>query len=1149
MDLKRSLGMGVETLNSEQRKELILYINLKLASLGLPVYNQNQGKVLELASDLIDGLREKNRILANHHCPIDKRIQNFLNTYLADCTEIPQLPSLTLNLDRHGLAREMAIPADKTEYINENIASYRIKQGVLHNPKSDRRTTKGVFHIAEGGLPIPLDKKAVPKETFAKMLKIALNPPKELLELPFTSSQQDKAYTFVSLMLRPIVSPAINGITPAKTMETRFIAPASLISNLDFVESIFGNAGNPALATNDAALDVEHWTGHTGCVILAPHLTKITKKELGLPHIDNATQRQKDEGMCWKQDGELYNDGSAFKLTCRDENGIIITLISDNYFGYCKKEVKTQIGYAANLLGNVEEEHAGGALAFASYNLGMHYYADRDLVAKGYTFENIKKSMGTNIQVHKEGYAIDKHFDSIVYLNETAEMHVKTQQITWNQNGQKHEMRLLRDKTYIYPTGFKVRLEKHPGANSWRLVGTSSKGTFCHKPATVSGGGKSEISKSIWDAIHFGPIFVNDFEKDMAAVEELINTNYDNRFIGEHPNGAGSKARPILGPARSLGSVIRLLTPSEKYKPEFNQWLINIPNHIKDILFYVKRFYQPEWGNTWKERFSVDRINGQDGHELRHGDRKLVGSFLRVGMSNLGAWNTYRLRHDFIPSEKIQLEDDISSSIVLPAEQLEYLDQEYSNPSVKIVSNCEYRLFQRPDEAIVRGYDKQAESDLASDGSFISNFEPLSTKAAREIVDKAISYESYTEPMKNMILKAAQESESGYFVSSSHPRIVDGKPSKNPRYLQDSPSVINPREPYIADVSTRLERMIPADKPVHHPVNAVLAGRRNNPADKEAGIRALAVYNPIHFQELPELFMDFICSLTGKSPSTTGAGSEGALTKGPFNALIATSDLNNALLSFILTGYSGYTSAAGFIGPHNRVEHDVSLLIPEIWCRLNEHERNPDFLIQEGCLEKLEDFEYNGETILASRLGYRITKRFMGNYFGRIFNAPHAVFSEEMLCPEKQSMEDYVDGLKNIAEAQEKVAKSYLADGSVKGAIPPIEALLHIMSNGEFNGKKIDDIAIRRLFERDYVINSDWYKARLDNKQKIDIASAKRQLANLNEFKEINNQELVNNLNIDNRIKFVKDNLERYQSAEYRQSLIGTIGADILYKG
>ena len=30
--------------------------------------------------------------------------------------------------------------------------------------------------------------------------------------------------------------------------------------------------------------------------------------------------------------------------------------------------------------------------------------------------------------------------------------------------------------------------------------------------------------------------------------------------------------------------------------------------------------------------------------------------------------------------------------------------------------------------------------------------------------------------------------------------------------------------------------------------------------------------------------MDFICSLTGKSPSTTGAGSEGALTRGSFAA-------------------------------------------------------------------------------------------------------------------------------------------------------------------------------------------------------------------------------------------------------------------------
>jgi hypothetical protein len=38
-------------------------------------------------------------------------------------------------------------------------------------------------------------------------------------------------------------------------MEIRFFAPGNLVSNLDFVESIFGNAGDPFLPENDAGLD------------------------------------------------------------------------------------------------------------------------------------------------------------------------------------------------------------------------------------------------------------------------------------------------------------------------------------------------------------------------------------------------------------------------------------------------------------------------------------------------------------------------------------------------------------------------------------------------------------------------------------------------------------------------------------------------------------------------------------------------------------------------------------------------------------------------------------------------------------------------------------------------------------------------------
>ena len=68
------------------------------------------------------------------------------------------------------------------------------------------------------------------------------------------------------------------GSEPAKTMEIRFFAPGSLVSNLDFVESIFGNGGDPYLPENDAGLDVSHWTGHTGCVVLAPHIVGLPQE-------------------------------------------------------------------------------------------------------------------------------------------------------------------------------------------------------------------------------------------------------------------------------------------------------------------------------------------------------------------------------------------------------------------------------------------------------------------------------------------------------------------------------------------------------------------------------------------------------------------------------------------------------------------------------------------------------------------------------------------------------------------------------------------------------------------------------------------------------------------------------------------------------
>ncbi len=194
---------------------------------------------------------------------------------------------------------------------------------------------------------------------------------------------------------------------------------------MDFVEGIFGNAGDPYLPENDAALDVMHWTGHTGCVIVAPHLAGMKKKDVGLPHEKDATERQRHDGMCWKDPNELYNGGGAFKIACRDASGVMVTIIADNYYGYCKKEVKTQISFAANLYGMCEEEHAGGAIAFATYVLGQEFSAANAVSLKKADFGSAMSLLEPFVERNPSGYAVDRRYPDIFYVPENAQFSVR----------------------------------------------------------------------------------------------------------------------------------------------------------------------------------------------------------------------------------------------------------------------------------------------------------------------------------------------------------------------------------------------------------------------------------------------------------------------------------------------------------------------------------------------------------------------------------------------------------------------------------------------------------------------------------------------------------------------------------------------------
>ena len=1143
---------------AESDAQLHAYLNLKLREIGQPGVALATGTADGLAP-LVDHFlaisREKDRALTRHLCPVDQRIQNFLYDYLDGQTEAPRVPASTLVLDRPGLARVLSLPPSRDSHQSDILSSYRARQGVLHNPRSDRRTTSGIFHVTEGGLPIPDDKKAVPVAVFGRLLAHAFTPPAEFLRLPFTAADAKPAECFVSLYLRPVVCPAVPGFTPQRSMETRFFIPGALVANLDFIERIFGNAGDPHLPENDAALDPQTWSGHTGCVIVAPHLGRLTKKELGLPAFADASPRQIRDGMCWKKPEELYNDGAAFKLTARDAAGIIVTFISDNYFGYCKKEVKTQLSYAANLLGRCEEEHAGGAIVFPSYDLGEDFQLNKHLHVVDHTFADALGQLGDRAILQPGGWARDRHYPDICYVPDGAYFDLRKQRITWptpadaslaaahNAVAPEHAIKLLPDQTYVLPSGYKVDMVKPDEGRRWRLRGTTAEGILCHKPCTVSGGGKSEISKSIADAQFTGPVFINDFAADSGLVDSILFREYGHRFL--NPARNKTHGRPLLSAERSLGSVVKLLSWNPDYTEEYNEWLGTIPRYIRDIVLIIKRAYKPEWGTDWRRHYSVDTINGRPGNELKYHREKILTHYLRVGFTPDGSWRTFTLRKDFLPAVKIQAEDDITASVVVPRAALTGLPASAANgaPALKFVHNCEYQLFQRPDDAIVRGYDKRTERDFSRPGNFFSNYEPLGRATAQEIVEDTIGFDAFTEPVRAIFHAFVDTAGPAFLASPAHPRIVDGKPSKNPRYLQNRPDLEDPRTTYLSLTGAQLYRRIPAGGAVPFPVGAVLMGRRQNPP--EPGVRALCVYGPVHYQELPEAFMDLIASLTGKSPSTTGAGSEGALTKGPFNALPPIHDLNAAFVSFVLTDLPIFCSAAGWVGPKYRVDHDISLLIPELWCRMTPEERTPTFLIEHGYLERCTDWSHDHQPVLASRLGWRITDSFVRTFCGRILGNPNTLFGEQLLRPEQQDPAIFADGMENIVTAMRTAATSYFTDGSIAQAVPPLRALLHVMRDGTWEGHSAEAPAFRALFTREAVLASDWYRARLAAQQACDAQHWETQAGYLEKFlARTNYADIATQLDIAARLAATLDAAKAARSPGYLDTLTGTLGVD-----
>jgi len=137
--------------------------------------------------------------------------------------------------------------------------------------------------------------------------------------------------------------------------------------------------------------------------------------------------------------------------------------------------------------------------------------------------------------------------------------------------------------------------------------------------------------------------------------------------------------------------------------------------------------------------------------------------------------------------------------------------------------------------------------------------------------------------------------------------------------------------------------------------------------------------------------------------------------------------------------------------------------------------------------------------------------------------------------------------MKNLSVTQKRVAQGLMTDGTYEALCPPLQALLKIMVDGNLEGKGRTHPDIRKLFTREYVLASDWYRKRLFVKQQRDIAFWTSNISYLeNVLKLKNYEETAKILSLTDRLERARKQLAHVQSEVYLDELFGTIGADPL---
>ena len=126
------------------------------------------------------------------------------------------------------------------------------------------------------------------------------------------------------------------------------------------------------------------------------------------------------------------------------------------------------------------------------------------------------------------------------------------------------------------------------------------------------------------------------------------------------------------------------------------------------------------------------------------------------------------------------------------------------------------------------------------------------------------------------------------------------------------------------------------------------------------------------------------------------------------------------------------------------------------------------------------------------------------------------------------------------------MASRYFEDGSIEEACPPLKALLAIMAFGHYRGLGAHTPEFRALFTLEALLESNWYRQRLQVKRERDIALWTRNLNELLRFRDNpRNLEESCRLDLDARLTYVQARDELDDPESWRL-FVGTLGADPL---